>query len=70
MNCEDTYYVEGFLHNICPCAFGQLGLITGTRNEFVGTVAVAERYTIIIDVQKKESKKQPFRTYLHVKLAD
>ena len=51
-------------------AFARLGIIPKTRNKFVETVAVAERYLIITHVKYKESKKQPMRIYLPVKLAD
>ena len=64
MNCEGLYQVERFIHNLCPCfdiAFTQLGLITRTRIKFVEMVAVSERNLIMIDVQNKESKKQPLR---------
>ena len=41
-----------------------------TRNKFVEIVAVAECYLIRKHVKKKESKKQPFRICVSVKLAD
>ena len=48
----------------------QLGVMPRTRNKFVEIVATAECYLIITYVKKnKESKKQPFRICLPVKLA-
>ena len=50
MNFEGPYLAEGFIHNLCPCfdiVFAQLEVITRTRNKFVETVAVSERYLII-----------------------
>ena len=50
VNCEGLYLAEGFIHNLCPCfdiVFAQLGVIKRTRNKFVETVAVSERYLII-----------------------
>ena len=51
-------------------AFEQLGVIPRTRNEFFEIAAVAECYLIITHVKNKESKKQPLRIGLPVKLAD
>ena len=73
MNCEGPYFVEGSLHKLCPCfdiVFAQLGVIPRTRNRFTEIVAVAECYFIMTHVKNKESKKQPFRICLSVKLAD
>ena len=73
VNYEGPYIAEGFLRNLCPCfdiAFAKLGVISRTRNKFIETVAVAERYLITNHVKTKESKKQPFRIHLPVKLDD
>ena len=73
MNYEGPYFVEGSLHKLCPCfdiVFAQLKVIPRTRNQHVEIVAVAGCYLIITHVKNKESKKQPFRICLSVKLAD
>ena len=41
-----------------------------TRNKFAEIVDVTERYFIKAHAKYKESKKQPFRICLSVKLAD
>ena len=46
--------------------FAQLGVIPGTRNKFVEMVAAAVSYLSITHVKNKESKKQPFGTYLYL----
>ena len=70
VNCKSSYLVKGFLHNLsmfrcCVCA------IMGQRKSknFFLTISVAKCYLVIIDVHRKESKKQVFRVYLPVKLA-
>ena len=73
MNYEGPYFAKGFLRNLCPCfdiVFGQLGVITRTRNESVETVAVPECYLTINNVKNKESKKQPFQICFPLKSAD
>ena len=67
MNHEGTYFLDGFLHNLCPCfdiTFIQLGVITRTRNKFVQIVAVVERCLIITDIQNNESKEEKISSYL------
>ena len=68
MHCEGPYFAEGF-----PCfdiEFAQLGVIPRTTNKFVEIVAVAERHFIAAHIKNKQTKKQPFRICLTVKLAD
>ena len=55
VNCECPYLAEVFLHNLCQyldIVSAQLRVITRTRNKFVETVAVAERYLIINSCKK------------------
>ena len=64
MNCEDPYLAEGFLHNLCLCfdiVVAQLKVITRIRNEFVETVAVAER-DLMRNSYKKSSNKRSSRS--------
>ena len=73
VNYESPYLTEGFLHNPCPCfdiPFARLGVIQIRRNKFAEIVAVAECHLITNHVKNKESKKQPFRICVPVKLAD
>ena len=72
VNCEDPYFTEGFLHNLCQCfdiVFAPLGVMT-TTNKIVEIAAASECYLIINLLKNKESKKQLFRIYLPVKLAE
>ena len=50
--------------------FAKSGVIPRTRNKFVEIVTVAGPYFIIAHLKNEESKKQPFRICLPVKLAD
>ena len=73
MNYEGPYFVKGSLHKLCPCfdiVFAQTGVIPRTRNRFIEIVAVAKCYLIMTHAKNTESKKQPFRICLPVKLAD
>ena len=73
VNCEGRYLAEGLLHNLSPCfdiVFEPLGVITRTNKKIVEIVSASEFYLIINPLKKnKESKKQLFRLYLPVKLA-
>ena len=66
-NCDVPQLAEEFLDNLCQCL---IRVIPRARNEFVEIVAVAEHYFIINHLKNKESKKQPFRICLLVKLAN
>ena len=50
--------------------FAQLIVIPRTRNAFIEIVAVGEHYFIIAHVKNNESKKQPLRICLLVKIAE
>ena len=67
------YLAEGFIQKLCPyfdIMFAQLGVVPKTRSKFVEIIAAGECYLITTHVKNKESKKQPFRICLSVKLAD
>ena len=71
MNYKGPYFVDGFLHNLCPCfkiAFAELRVISRTRNKFVEIVTVAKY--CLNDVKNKEPKKQPFWIFPPVKLSN
>ena len=73
VNYERAYLVDRFLHILClyfDMALVQLWVITKTK-KFVAIVTVCRvslDYNLVIT--NKESKKQLFRIYLPVKLAD
>ena len=75
MNYEGSYLVKGFLYislHFYPFsdnAFAELGVLTRTSNKFLVVVAVAECYLITTHVKSKETKKQPLRIHLSIKLA-
>ena len=71
-NCEGPYFAQGFLHNLCQCfdiVFAPLGVMPRT-NKIVEIAAASECYLIINLLKNKESKKQLFRIYLPIKLAE
>ena len=74
VNCEGPYLAEGLLHDFSPCfdiVFELLGVIRRTNKKIVEIVSASEFYLIINPLKKnKESKKQLFRLYLPVKLAE
>ena len=61
---------KNFAHIYFDIMFAQLGVVPKTRSKFVEIMAAGKCYLITTHVKNKESKKQPFRICLSVKLAD